>query len=141
MKLVAVNEYLRPWKLMSLAVGLALLIAGAFYYKAPDWDVPISLIMGFLAYPTAPWSMRVMLERRWKLWPAMVFFTWFTVDGCYWLYWRAVDPVALELMRDANWPASLSLYGMCGVIWLYQGSLAELAANLKQVVRRDRTTV
>ena len=139
--MIAVREYFRPWKVISLAAGLALLIAGAFYYKAPDWDVPISFIMGFLAYLTAPWSMRVMLERRWNLWPAMVFFTWFTVDGCYWLYWRAVDPVALELMRDANWPASLSLYGMCGVIWLYQGSLAELAANLKQVVRRDRTTV
>ena len=141
MKLVAVREYFRPWKVISLAAGLALLITGAFYYKAPDWDVPISLIMGFLAYLTAPWSMRVLLERRWNLWPAMIFATWFTVDGCYWLYWRTVDPVALELMRDANWPASLSLYGMCGIIWLYQGSLAELAANLKQVVRRDRTTV
>jgi hypothetical protein len=140
MKLVAVREYCRPWKLISLAAGLALLIAGAFYYKAPDWDIPISFIMGFLAYLTAPWSMRVMLERRWKLWPAMVFFTWFTVDGCYWLYWRTVDPVALELMRDANWPASLSLYGMCGVIWLYQGSLAELAADLKDLAQHGRTT-
>lgn len=139
--MIALREYFRPWKVISLAAGLALLIAGAFYYKAPDWDVPISLIMGFLAYLTAPWSMRVMLERRWNRWLAMAFFTWFTVDGCYWLYWRTVDPVALELMRDANWPASLSLYGMCGIIWLYQGSLAQLAANLKQVVRRDRTTV
>ena len=58
------SEYTRPWKLFSLAIGIALLIAGAFYYDAPDWDVPISLIMGLLAYLTAPWSMRVMLERR-----------------------------------------------------------------------------
>ena len=77
-------EYFRPWKLFSLAVGIALLIAGAFHYEAPDWDVPISLIMALLAYLTAPWSMRVILERQWKNWPAMLLATWFTVDGSYW---------------------------------------------------------
>ena len=39
------REYLRPWKLATLAFGIALLIAGSFYYEAPDWDIPISLIM------------------------------------------------------------------------------------------------
>jgi len=29
----------------------------------------------------------------------MLFVTWFTVDGCYWLYWRFKNPVALELMN------------------------------------------
>ena len=62
-----VSEFLRPWKLFSLAVGVALLIAGAFYYEFPDWDVPISVIMAALAYLTAPWSMRVILERQWTL--------------------------------------------------------------------------
>lgn len=68
-------EYLRPWKLFSLACGTGLLIAGAYHYEAPDWDVPISLLMASLAYLTAPWSMRVMLERQWKKWPAMLFAT------------------------------------------------------------------
>ena len=36
----------------TLAIGIALLIAGAFYYEAPDWDIPISLIMATLAYLT-----------------------------------------------------------------------------------------
>jgi len=130
------SEYTRPWKLFSLALGIALLIAGAFYYDAPDWDVPISLIMGLLAYLTAPWSMRVMLERRWKQWPAMLFATWFTVDGSYWLYWRTVDPTALEMMREANWPASLSLYWMCGIVWLYQGSLSEVLHETSTAIRR-----
>ena len=31
------REYLRPWKLATLAFGIALLIAGSFYYEAPDW--------------------------------------------------------------------------------------------------------
>jgi hypothetical protein len=127
------REYLRPWKLITFAIGVGLLIVGAFHYEAPDWDVPISLIMATLTYLTAPWSLRVLLERRWKAAPAALFFTWFTVDGCYWLYWRYQNPVALDMMRDANFFASLALYGMCGVLWLYQGSLRELLQNCRQL--------
>ena len=119
------TEFRRPWKLATLAAGIALLVVGSFYYEAPDWDVPISFIMALLAYFTAPWSLRVVVERRWSLWPAMLLVTWFTVDGCYAIYWYFKDPVALELMREANFPASLSLYGMCGLLWFYNGSLAE----------------
>ena len=118
-------ELLRPWKLVTLAIGVALLIAGSFYEGAPDWDIPVSLIMAFFAYLTAPWSLRVIVERRWRWWPAMLFATWFTVDGCYWIYWSIKNPVALELMRSANWPASLCLYAMCGLVWYYRGSLRE----------------
>lgn len=125
------SEYLRPWKLTTLAIGIALLILGSFYYNAPDWDVPISFIMAILAYLTAPWSLRVILERRWQLWPAMLFLTWFTVDGCYAIYWHFKDPAALEMMRSANFPASLSLYGLCGMIWLYQGSIRQLLSEIQ----------
>ena len=105
-------EYLRPWKLITLAIGIALLIAGSFYYQAPDWDIAISLIMATPAYLTAPWSVRVLMEHRWKLFPAMLLATWFSVDGCYWIYWHYKDPVALEMMREANFFASLALYGI-----------------------------
>ena len=124
------SELLRPWKLATLAIGIALLIAGRFYYQAPDWDIPISLIMAGFSYLTASWSMHVMVERRWRQWPLMLFFTWWTVDGCYALYWVFVDPVALEMMRSANAPASLSLYWMCGLVWYHRGTLVEL----KQVI-------
>lgn len=120
------QEYLRPWKLMTLAFGLGLLVVGSFYAQAPDWDVPISFIMGLLAYLCAPWSLRVLMERRWQHWPAMLAATWFTVDGSYALYWHFQDPIALAMMREVNFPASLSLYGMCGLVWLYRGSLREL---------------
>ena len=120
------TEYVRPWKLMTLSLGVALLILGSFYYQAPDWDIPISLIMAILAYLTAPWSLRVILERRWKLWPAMLLATWFTIDGSYWLYWNFKSPIVLDLMRGANFLPSLALYGMCGMIWLYRGSLRQL---------------
>lgn len=117
------EELRRPWKLFTLAIGVTLLIVGAFYYQAPDWDVNISLIMAAVAYLTAPWSMRVIVERRWRDWPLMIFLTWFGVDGCYWLYWSWKDPVALALMRDANAPASLSLYWICGLIWYFRGTV------------------
>lgn len=124
-------EYCRPWKLFTLAIGIALLILGSFYQPAPDWDIPISFIMAFFSYLTAGWSMRTLLERRWRQWPLMLFFTWFTVDGCYAIYWYFKDPAVLALMRDVNFPASLSLYGMCGIVWLYRGSLSALYAELQ----------
>ena len=33
-------------------------------------------------------------------------------------------------MRAYNFPASLSLYGLCGVLWLYRGSLGELSNEI-----------
>jgi len=32
------------------------------------------------------------------------------LDGCYAAYWAVVSSVALNLMREANAPASLSLF-------------------------------
>jgi hypothetical protein len=124
-------EYLRPWKLLTLALGIALLIAGSFYYSAPDWDIPISLIMATFAYFAAPWSLRVIIGRVWRHWPAMLFMSWFTVDGCYAIYWHFKNPVALEMMRAANFPASLSLYAICGMIWLYRGSLQQMSGDIR----------
>lgn len=34
-------------------------------------------------------------------------------------------------MRWANAPASLSLYGMCALIWLFRGSLAQWVALVR----------
>ena len=127
----AMAKYVRSWKLVTLAIGIALLIAGSIYTPAPDWDIPISLIMAVLAYFAAPWSLHVIVERRWRLWPAMLFATWFTVDGCYWLYWHFRNPEALDQMRDANFLASLELYGLCGLVWFYRGTLRELVANIR----------
>ncbi|MFZ4539226.1 hypothetical protein [Propionivibrio sp.] len=37
---------------LTLAIGLGLLLVGADYYDAPDWDYPISFIMAILTYLT-----------------------------------------------------------------------------------------
>jgi hypothetical protein len=82
--------------------------------------------MACIAYLTASWSLHVIVERQWKYFPLMLFVTWFSIDGCYWMYWHYKNPIALELMRDANFFASLSLYWMCGLVWYFNGSLKEL---------------
>ena len=119
-------EYLRPWKLFSLAFGIAFLIAGALWSGLPDWDIAISLIMALPAYLTAPCSMRVLLERRWGKAHIALFWTWFSVDGTYAIYWFLRDPAVLDALRHANAAASMALYGMCGLIWYPKASLREM---------------
>ncbi len=85
--LISLHDYGRPWKLFTLACGIALLIAGSYWQPAPDWDVPISLIMGVGTYFCAPVSTRIVARRRWKLLPLALFLLWLCVDGVYWAYW------------------------------------------------------
>ena len=132
MKEDLLKEYTRPWKVVSFILGLAFLVVGSFYYQAPDWDIPISFIMGLFAYLTAPWSMRVIVKRQWSNIPLMLFYSWFTVDGCYSIYWHFKNPTALTMMRDVNFPASLTLYLICGLIWYYRGSLKQMWGELKK---------
>lgn len=119
------TEYARPWKLFSLFVGMILLVIGARNSGLPDWDMPISFIMAVPTYFTAPCSLRVLLERRWNQLPLALFWTWFSVDGTYSVYWHFVDPDALTL-RPANAAASLALYVTCGLIWWHRGTLRQL---------------
>jgi hypothetical protein len=130
------SEYLRPWKLVTFAFGVSLMIAGAIHTPAPDWDIPISIIMPGITYLTAPCSIRAFLERRWRYVPLAVFFTWFTVDGIYAIYWYLKDPWVLETMRSANAPISLVLYCLCGFFWFYRGSLRGLYSDVCRAVRR-----
>lgn len=67
------TEYLRPWKLTTFAAGLGLLLVGADYYAAPDWDYPASFIMAALTYLTAPWSVQVFRIRRRRMVPLALF--------------------------------------------------------------------
>lgn len=130
--IAAFVECRRPWKVVTFLIGLSLLIVGSFVVPAPDWDIPVSIIMATFTYLTAGWSMHVMVERRWRDWPLMLFLTWWCVDGCYALYWSLVNPQALDLMREANWPASLSLFWMCGLVWYWNGSLKDMMKLLRQ---------
>jgi hypothetical protein len=132
---VLLREYTRSWKLFTLFIGLALLIVAHFHYQISDWDVPICFIMAFLAYLTVSWSMYVVVERRWKMLPLMLFYTLFSIDVCYRLYGYFKYPQTLEQKRDANLFASLSIYCMCGLVWYYQGGIKQFIAYAKSLTR------
>lgn len=129
------NELLRPWKLSSFCVGLSLLLYGAIAYNIPDWDIGISVIMAGYTYISAPFFCKtVFATYKGKttiknILMATIMF-WFTVDGCYMLYHAAMHN---ETFRLENFLVSSLLYLICGMIWLYEGSLRDICQNLKEL--------
>lgn len=130
------REYLRPWKLFTLLIGLALLVLGAFHYNQPDWDVGISFVMGLLAYFTAPWAIRTLKVRRWKLVLPVLLAYWFTVDGSYVFYNAWVGRPVWSELRVANFFASSLLYLLCGFIWQPCMTFSEVLSSAVVAVKR-----
>ena len=122
-----------PWRVCLLAAGLALLCVGSHVTPSPDWDYPISFIMGICAYVCAPWTVRALVYRRWK-WLAVAFLLmWVSIDGVYSLYWwwRGFD--ALQIFRGANAIYCLPLYFALGFVMnieMRRGDAADTAAEL-----------
>lgn len=134
------TELLRPWKLFTFAVAMALLLCGAVYYGIADWDVGITLIMGSLTYISAPWcfdTLLTALRRRPPGWPlrlvAALAMAWIVVDGVYVLYHTAMGN---RMFREDNFHTSTPIYFMAGAFWLYRGTLRDLWSNLTRVLRR-----
>ena len=105
-----------PWRLCCLAAGLALLCVGSHVTQSPDWDYPISFIMGVCAYVCAPWTVRALAYRRWKWLPVAFFLMWLSIDGVYSLYWWCRDFDALQIFRGANAIYCMPLYFALGVV-------------------------
>lgn len=117
------RELLRPWKLISFALGMTWLFWGALYLNILDWDLGVSVLMGGFTYLTAPFALRVLARREWWRWPEALFWTWFTVDGVYVVYFTSIQH---PMLRAEQWPTSLCLYGLCGLIWMHEGPLSTL---------------
>jgi hypothetical protein len=135
---IEMKEYLRPWKLTTLAFGLVLLIWGALYYKTADWNIAISLIMGLLAYATAPWVFQIFKYFQWRLFPVAFFMYWLTVDGSYYFYNTFLGGAISMDLRLANFFASSLMYVLCGWLWSIQGTFWGLIAELIAVFRRNK---
>lgn len=105
-------NYLHPWNLTTFAIGLGLLIAGAGY--APDWDVPVSVLMASFTYLMAVPAYKLLRSGRWAV---ALLMAWWCVDGCYALYWGVVDHRVLVDSRVANGPTSFVLFLTCAVVW------------------------
>lgn len=105
------------FKNFTFLIGLSWLIYGALNYGYPDWDVGVSLVMALATYFTADKVVLAIRNLEWRRWPLMLFYTWFAVDGTYLIYWTIKDRVILLQMRDSQWPFSLCLFLLLGVIW------------------------
>jgi hypothetical protein len=134
------TEYLRPWKLATLAIGILILLIGGELEHLDDWTPAVSVSMAVATYLTAPWAVRVFIERRWGLMPFAFLAGWFSVDVVYSFFQFARRAHEFATLREANWPTSTCLYLLCGLIWLYRGSLTELWANLLEVLANRHTS-
>ena len=129
------KELKRPWKLITLAAGMAWLLFGAITYGISDWDIGISLLMGGLTYLCAPWSVRVILlsirhrQAYWPLWIGIALIVaLFVIDGIYYLYHSIAGN---QMLRRENLYASSALYFLAGSIWMYRGSVRDLITGLR----------
>jgi hypothetical protein len=104
-----------PFKLFTLAIGIAILCFGAIYEQLPDWDFGVSFVMAILTFLTAPFVCITLKQLDWRRMPLAAFLAWFSIDGSYWIY----NAIAGHLMvREANFYASTPLYFMCGLFWM-----------------------
>lgn len=135
------RELRRPWKLFTLYIGIGVLVAGAKFPEtaAPDWDVGVSFLMAGFSYLTAPQAVRAMetffkgLFKRRLEWEQLLLGVLLTIvgaDSLYAIYWSYYDPKALELMREANFLASVCLYLLMGMLWKPRCSLADMLREL-----------
>jgi hypothetical protein len=130
------RELLRPWKLGTLALGMAWLIHGAVSHGICDWDVGVSLVMGGLTYLLAPWSVTTISAScrfRPPGWPVRIAAAFvpsmLAVDWSYWLYHSAMGN---RMLRWENFKVSMALYFLCGILWCYRGSARELVEEVRR---------
>jgi hypothetical protein len=127
---LAPAEWLRPWKLLSFALGMGWLIWGALTLDIADWDIGVSILMGGFTYLLAPWSARVLLHRRWPMLPLALLAWWWCVDGVY-MAWHGA--LGHQTFREANFYASSCLYWLCGFIWLPKAPLWRIVRHPRSV--------
>lgn len=111
---------LRPWRLATLGLGIGVLYVGMHIDPAPDWIPATIWSMALATYVCAPTAIGILERREWRRLPLALFLTWLSVDGVYTIVLYVVDRHALMAMRDANWPASLCLFLICGMVWRRQ---------------------
>jgi hypothetical protein len=128
------TEYLRPWKLATLALGIAILLIGGHIEQLADWTSAVSVSMALATYLTAPWAVRVFIERRWAAMPFALLAGYFSVEVVYAFWQFARRAQNFGDLVDANRLTSTILYVLCGLIWLYRGSLKDLASDLRSAL-------
>jgi len=76
--------------------------------------------MALATYLSAPWALDTIATRPWRLWPVLLaaLAAWASVDGVYRaLHWSLAGLPSLADGRAYQWPASLCLCVLAGLIW------------------------
>ena len=139
------NTYLknlfRPWKVITFVMGTALFVWGAFFFALPTWDVGVSFLMSILCYLLGPYAFLLGLgairggDRRLLRGLAAVAIVYFVASGSYEIYntiRMGMHPVTYWENLFYSVPTTIG----AGMIWSYDGSLAELVTELRDTVNR-----
>jgi hypothetical protein len=118
------TELVRPWKLITLALGIGLLWVGMIVSPAPDWTWSTILATALATHVLAGWSVDVFWRLDWRQFPLAVAAGWFCVDGVWMLSIDGSD--AAWGMRGGQWLASLCLFMCYGLITRHRGDLRSL---------------
>jgi hypothetical protein len=137
------RELFRPWKIVTFSIALGYYIWGAYRYKCPTWDVPVSIIMSVLTYLFAPWTVKsiyYLIQRRPKYWiPKLIICAiviYACASGSYELYnwWHlGYHPPPTYWV---NLYYSSLIFFAAGMLWRFEGTLKELLINLKNDILR-----
>ncbi len=138
-----IQELCRPWKLITLLMAVTYYIGGAYYYQCPTWDVPISIIMSFLTYLFAPWTVDSIFylikfkPKNWILKICLCLIVVYSVaSGSYELY---------NYWNLGYWPPptywvnlyySTLIFFAAGMLWRFKGSFRELIKDVYDDFRK-----
>lgn len=132
-------ELFRPWKLITFSMALGFYIWGAFFYRLPTWDVPVSIIMSLLTYIFAPWVVKTLLylyEDRPKQWKSKLFVcllvTYICASGSYELYHMTIGIGYHPPTYWQNLYYSTLLFLAAGLFWKFEGTAGQLLKLLKE---------
>jgi hypothetical protein len=135
------RNLLRPWKFITFALGTAFFVWGAGYFDAPTWDVGVSWLMSILCYLLAPYAVDLGIVAvrgrgphwRWKL-TASAALVYFIASGSYEIY-NTIRMGQHPITYWYNLGFSVPVTIIAGVVWRYDGSLRDLAADVRHAFK------
>jgi hypothetical protein len=131
------RSLMRPWKLVTFAIGTGFFVWGAYLWAVPTWDVGVAVLMSVLCYLLAPWAMdlvwRSPRERRpgWlrKLGLGALA-VYLVASGSYEIY-NTLRMGQHPVTYWENLAFSVPVTIAAGLLWRYDGSLRDLLRELR----------
>ena len=128
-----IAELFRPWKFVTFSLALGFYIWGAYFYRLPTWDVPVSIIMSLLTYFFSPWVVKTLFYlycERPKKWKLKLFVcllvTYACALGSYEIYHMTIG---IGCHPPTYWPNlyySTLIFLAAGIFWKFEGTFAQL---------------